>query len=114
MPSAHGHSQYHAFLALGRAVTHETLSLCRQRSGGKFAGLLLESGAWSQQCRVNSADCFSVARAFTGGADGAARSTDQQVRSSSKAKDLGDGLVHRVAYEVARTITWNAGRTAVG
>ena len=28
-------------------------------------------------------------------------------------KDLGDGLVHRVAYEVARDITWTAGRTAV-
>ena len=26
--------------------------------------------------------------------------------------DLGDGLFHRVAYEVAREITWDAGRTA--
>jgi hypothetical protein len=28
-------------------------------------------------------------------------------------KDLGDGLVHRVAHAVARDITWTAGRTAV-
>src|SRR6516162_8958939 len=28
-------------------------------------------------------------------------------------KDLGDGLVHRVAYQVARSITWDAGRTAM-
>jgi hypothetical protein len=27
-------------------------------------------------------------------------------------KPLGDGLVHRVAYQVARTIAWDAGRTA--
>jgi hypothetical protein len=25
-----------------------------------------------------------------------------------RGKDLGDGLVHRVAYEVARSITWDA------
>lgn len=30
-----------------------------------------------------------------------------------RGKDLGDGLVHRVAYEVARAITWDAGRTAM-
>jgi hypothetical protein len=29
-----------------------------------------------------------------------------------RGKDLGDGLVHRVAYEVARTIAWDAERTA--
>jgi hypothetical protein len=28
-------------------------------------------------------------------------------------KDLGDGLVHRTAYAVARSITWNAGRMVV-
>ena len=27
--------------------------------------------------------------------------------------NLGDGLVHRIAYEVARSITWNAGRVVV-
>ena len=27
--------------------------------------------------------------------------------------DLGDGLVHRVAYEIARTIAWDAERSAV-
>jgi len=27
-------------------------------------------------------------------------------------KPLGDGLVHRVAYNVARAITWDAERTA--
>ena len=30
-----------------------------------------------------------------------------------RGKDLGDGLVHRVAHAVAREITWNAGRMAV-
>jgi hypothetical protein len=29
-------------------------------------------------------------------------------------KDLGDGLVHRVAYQVARSITFDTGRTATG
>jgi hypothetical protein len=28
-------------------------------------------------------------------------------------QELGDGLVHRVAYQVAREITWNAGRMAM-
>jgi hypothetical protein len=27
--------------------------------------------------------------------------------------DLGDGLVHRVAYEIARTIAWDAERPAM-
>jgi hypothetical protein len=32
-----------------------------------------------------------------------------------RGKDLGDGLVHRIAYEVARSITWDSERTtAVG
>jgi hypothetical protein len=30
-----------------------------------------------------------------------------------RGKDLGDGLIHRIAYQVARSITWNAGRMAV-
>jgi hypothetical protein len=30
-----------------------------------------------------------------------------------RGKDLGDGLVHRVAYGVAHTITWDAGRAAL-
>jgi hypothetical protein len=30
-----------------------------------------------------------------------------------RGKDLGDGLVHRVAHAVAREITSNAGRMAV-
>jgi len=28
-------------------------------------------------------------------------------------QELGDGLVHRVAYQVVREITWTAGRMAV-
>jgi len=28
-------------------------------------------------------------------------------------QELGDGLVHRTAYQVARSITWTAGRMAV-
>jgi hypothetical protein len=28
-------------------------------------------------------------------------------------KDLGDGLVHRTAYAVARSIVWDTGRTVV-
>jgi hypothetical protein len=39
----------------------------------------------------------------------------QQVAVRLRGKDIGDGLVHRVAYEVARAITWDAERTvAVG
>jgi hypothetical protein len=30
------------------------------------------------------------------------------VAAELRAKDLGDGLVHRVPYEVARSITWDA------
>jgi hypothetical protein len=29
-----------------------------------------------------------------------------------RGRDVGDGLVHRIAYEVAREITWGTGRTA--
>ena len=36
----------------------------------------------------------------------------QQVAARLRGKDLGDGLVHRVAYEVARSITWDAERAA--
>jgi hypothetical protein len=38
----------------------------------------------------------------------------EQLAIELRGKDLGDGLVRRVAYEVARAITWDAGRTAVG
>jgi hypothetical protein len=38
----------------------------------------------------------------------------ERVAARLRNKDLGDGLVHRIAYEVARTITWDAGRVAVG
>jgi len=37
----------------------------------------------------------------------------ERVAAELRGKDLGDGLVHRIAYEVARSITWNAGRMAV-
>jgi len=35
-----------------------------------------------------------------------------RVAANLRGKDLWDGLVHRIAYEVARAITWGAGRTA--
>jgi hypothetical protein len=35
-----------------------------------------------------------------------------RVAAELRGKDLGDGLVHRIAYEVARAITWDAGRMA--
>jgi len=35
----------------------------------------------------------------------------EQLVIELRGKDLGDGLIHRVAYE-ARTITWDAERTA--
>jgi len=38
----------------------------------------------------------------------------EQLAVELRDKALGDGLVRRVAYEVARAITWDAGRTAVG
>jgi hypothetical protein len=30
-----------------------------------------------------------------------------------RGKELGDGIIHRVAYSVARSIVWDAGRMAV-
>jgi|SRR5215467_14143695 len=36
----------------------------------------------------------------------------QRVAAELRGKTLGDGLVHRVAYEVARTVAWDAERTA--
>jgi hypothetical protein len=36
----------------------------------------------------------------------------ERVMTELRGKDLGDGLVHRVAYEVARSITWDSERTA--
>src|SRR5262249_39902350 len=35
----------------------------------------------------------------------------EQLAIELHGKDLGDGVVHRVAYSVARAITWNAERT---
>jgi hypothetical protein len=35
-----------------------------------------------------------------------------RVAARLRGQDLGDGLVHRVAYEVARSITWDSERTA--
>ena len=37
----------------------------------------------------------------------------EQVAAELRGKDLGDGLVHRVAHAIAREITWTAGRVAV-
>jgi hypothetical protein len=37
----------------------------------------------------------------------------ERVAAELQGQDLGDGLVHRVAYAVAREITWSAGRMAV-
>jgi hypothetical protein len=36
----------------------------------------------------------------------------EKVMTELRGKDIGDGLVHRIAYAVARTITWDAERTA--
>ena len=38
----------------------------------------------------------------------------ERVAAELRGKDLGDGLVHRVAYQVARSIVWDAGRLATG
>jgi hypothetical protein len=35
----------------------------------------------------------------------------ERVAAELQGKPLGDGLVRRVAYNVARAITWDAGRT---
>jgi hypothetical protein len=37
----------------------------------------------------------------------------EQLAAALHGKELGPGCVHRTAYEVARDITWTAGRTAV-
>jgi hypothetical protein len=36
----------------------------------------------------------------------------ERLAEELRGKILGDGVVHRVAYEVARTITWDAERVA--
>jgi len=36
----------------------------------------------------------------------------ERVAVELQGEPLGDGLVHRVAYRVAREITWDTGRTA--
>jgi hypothetical protein len=36
----------------------------------------------------------------------------ERVAAKLRGKDLGDGLVRRIAYDVARVIAWDAGRTA--
>jgi len=36
----------------------------------------------------------------------------QQVAARLRGQDLGDGLVHRVSYKEARSITWDSERTA--
>ena len=35
----------------------------------------------------------------------------ERVAAELRGKDLGDGLVHKIAYEVARSIAWDAERT---
>jgi hypothetical protein len=37
----------------------------------------------------------------------------ERVADQLRGKDLGDGFVHRVAYEVARSLVWDTGRMAV-
>jgi hypothetical protein len=37
----------------------------------------------------------------------------ERLAEALRGRDLGDGLVHRVAYTIAREITWSAGRMAV-
>jgi hypothetical protein len=37
-----------------------------------------------------------------------------RVAAKLQGQDVGDGTVHRVAYEVAREMIWDAGRTAMG
>jgi hypothetical protein len=38
----------------------------------------------------------------------------EQLALELRGKDLGDGLVHRIAYEVARSIAWTSDRSATG
>jgi hypothetical protein len=37
----------------------------------------------------------------------------EQLAEALRGKDLGNGIVHRTAYAIARDITWTAGRTTV-
>lgn len=37
----------------------------------------------------------------------------ERVAAALRDKDLGDGLVHRIAHQIASEIIWNAGRRAV-
>jgi hypothetical protein len=37
----------------------------------------------------------------------------EQVAARLRGQDLGDGLVHRIAFEVAREMIWSAGRRAI-
>jgi len=37
-----------------------------------------------------------------------------RVAAKLRGQDLGDGTVYRVAYETAREMIWDAGRTAMG
>jgi len=63
---------------------------------------------------ADSIDRFPAAGGFAGRAHGAVRFKASLPRAAGgriKRKDLGDGLVHRVAHEVARAITWDAERT---
>ena len=38
----------------------------------------------------------------------------ERVAVELRGKDLGDGYVHRIAYQVARAIIWEAEQTAFG
>jgi hypothetical protein len=38
----------------------------------------------------------------------------ERVAAKLQGQDIGDGTVHRVAYEVAREMIWDAGRRAIG
>ena len=38
----------------------------------------------------------------------------EQVAARLRGQDLGDGIVHRIAFEVAREMIWSAGRRAIG
>jgi hypothetical protein len=38
----------------------------------------------------------------------------ERVAAKLHGQDLGDGLVHRIAYEVARTMIWETEQTAFG
>jgi hypothetical protein len=38
----------------------------------------------------------------------------ERLAAELRGKDLGDGLVHRVAYQVARAVTWESEQSAFG